>query len=161
MRDPSWMKLSAQYRQTPPPPHPARAESPQASPAATAGPDDDPPYLAGWLSYRRRLRYVWINGVLGFIGIAALVAILPRLGGETLLSALFPIWAMVWFAGMEIGMVRLVAFSCPRCGQAFFNPLVPPMSQMKCRGCGLRKLNVDDHGTPLFRLLWARRRTQE
>jgi hypothetical protein len=153
------MQLSAQYRKAPPPA--GVSETLQAAPAPAAGTDDDPPYLAAWLSYRRRLRYIWINGVLGFVGIAALVAILPRLGGETVLSALFPLWAMAWFAGMVIGMLRLVGFSCPRCGQTFFNPLVPPMSQLKCRACGLRKLHVDDHGTPLYRLLWARRRAGE
>jgi hypothetical protein len=154
------MQLSAQHRKTPPPPPPVAATGAQIP--AAAGPDDDPPYLAAWLSYRRQWRGIWLNGVVGWLVIAALVAILPRFaGGETVLSALFPIWGLVWFTGTAIAVLRLVGFSCPRCGQTFFNPLVPPMSQMKCRGCGLRKFHVDDHGTPLYRLLWARRREQE
>ena len=149
------MQLSAQHQKTPPPVPAAGAPVPAAD-------TDDPPYLAAWLSYRRQTRGIWLNSVVGWVVIAALVAILSRFArGETVLSVLFPIWALVWFAGTAIAMLRLVGFSCPRCGQTFFNPLVPPMSQMKCRACGLRKFHVDDHGTPLYRLLWARRRAEE
>ena len=157
MRDPSWMQLSAQYRKTPPSTVP-----PAAAEVRAADVDDDPPYLAAWLAYRKRWREIWISGVLGWIVIALLVAVLPRFaGGETVLSALFPIWAMVWFTGTAITVLRLVGFSCPRCGNTYFNPLVTPMAQMKCRSCGLRKFHVDDRGTPLYRLLRHRRRSAE
>ena len=147
------MQPSTQYPKMPPPP--------PATQVRAAEVDDDPPYLAAWLAYRKRWREIWISGVLGWLVIAALVALLPRFAwGETVLSALFPIWGMVWFAGTAITVLRLVGFSCPRCGHTFFNPLVSPMMQMKCRSCGLRKFHVDDHGTPLYRLLRTRRHTE-
>ena len=150
------MQRPAQSRKTPPP---LPAES-AAVVEVRADADDDPPYLAAWLSYRKRWREIWLS-VLGWVVIAALVQVLPRFAwGETVLSVLFPIWAMVWFVGMTINSLRLVAFSCPRCGQMYFNPFVPLMSQMKCKSCGLRKFHVDDHGTPLYRLIRLRKRTQ-
>jgi hypothetical protein len=108
---------------------------------------------------RFRWREIWITGVIGWLTIAALVAILPRFGGETVLSLLFPIWGMVWFAGTLVAMLRLIGFSCPRCGNTFLNPLVTPLAQFKCRSCGLRKFHVDDHGTSLYRLLRLRGKT--
>jgi predicted nucleic acid-binding Zn-ribbon protein len=37
-----------------------------------------------------------------------------------------------------------VTFACPRCGNPFFNPLVSPLFQSKCRSCGLRKFSPND-----------------
>ena len=146
------MQLSAQYRKTPP-----ASLTPIAADVRPAEVDDDPPYLGAWLSYRRRWREIWITGVIGWITIAALVAILPRFeGGETVLTVLFPIWAIVWMVRSVIALLRIVGFSCPRCGQIFLNPLAPPMAQVKCRNCGLRKFHVDDRGTSLYRLLRLR-----
>ena len=147
------MQLSAQYRKAPPPAPVAAAE---VRPAEV---DDDPPYLAAWLSYRRRWREIWITGVIGWLTIAALVAILPRIGAQTVLALLFPIWGMVWCVGTLVAVLRIIGFSCPRCGQTFLNPLVTPMAQIKCRHCGLRKFHVDDHGTSLYRLLRLRNKT--
>ena len=161
MRDPSWMQRPAQHRGMPPPPPPVPAGAAAAAEVRAGDVDDEAPYLAAWLAYRKRWREIWISGVLGWLVIAALVALLPRFAwGETVLSALFPIWGMVWFVGTMITALRLVGFSCPRCGRTYFNPLVTPMAQMKCRSCGLRKFHVDDRGTSLYRLLRLRGRTQ-
>jgi hypothetical protein len=152
------MQPSAQYRKTPPPPSPAPVAAGEARPAVAD--DDDPPYLAAWLSYRKRWREIWITGVIGWLVIAALVAIFPRFqGGETVLSLLFPIWGIFWFVGSLIALLRIIGFSCPRCGNTFLNPLVTPLAQFKCRSCGLRKFHVDDHGTSLYRLLRLRKKT--
>jgi hypothetical protein len=162
MKDPGWKQRTAETRQAPPPPPPVRAGTAAVAPAPTGDVDDEAPYLAAWLSYRRRWREIWVTGVLGWLTLAALVWILPRFQwGETVLSALFPIWGMTWFAGTLVALLRLVAFSCPRCGRTYFNPLVTPMAQMKCRSCGLRKFHVDDRGTSLYRLLRLRERERE
>lgn len=155
MRDPSWMQLSAQHRKAPPPPPPVPAE--QAALAASGGDEaeteDDAPYLAAWLGYKRRWREIWLNGVVGWITLAVLALLLERVqGGHTVIAILWPVWAMAWFAMTAIAAMRIVGFSCPRCGRAFFTLGKPMTSQLQCRHCGLRKFQVNDAGRSLWQL---------
>lgn len=143
MRDPSWMQPAAGTRKAPTAPAPAADVIPA---------EEDTPYLAAWLSYKRRWREIWLS-MLGWGVIAALVAVLPRWKtGELVLSVLFPIWALIWFITTTINALRIVGFSCPRCGGSYFTFGKPIMSQLKCQSCGLRKFHVNDRGTPLYRL---------
>jgi hypothetical protein len=153
------MKLSAQYRETPPPPPPVPAGAGELPVAVD--PDDDAPYLAAWLSYRKRWREIWINGFNGFVTLAGLALYMERNGNPyPVIGLLWPIWGMVGFAMFAVSAIRIVAFACPRCGGSFFTLGRPFTSQMKCPHCGLRKFHVDDHGTPLYRLILRRRREQ-
>jgi hypothetical protein len=131
MRHPSW---DDEFR-----PKPKVGAAP-ASPQAGA----DRPYAEGWDEYRAILRRIWLVTMLGGLSIAALVWLLTGTGAETVLGFVFPLLAMVWFGSSLYSLARLVGFSCPRCGHAFFNPLMSPAFQNKCRECGLRKFAVND-----------------
>lgn len=163
MRDPSWMQLNAQYRK-PPPPAPARKEPGEGSPADPSSPemvrleappvdvDAEYPYLGAWLWYKRAWRSIWITGVLGWITIAGLAQVLPRIGAERVLGALFPIWGLVWFVGTLVSAFRIIGFSCPRCGHNYFHLGRSPAFQLKCSHCGLPKFAVNDAGKRLHQL---------
>ena len=148
MRDPSWMKLSDDIRAKDG--HPAAGHPTQTAagvvPAGSA-PVDDRPYEGAWAEYRARWRAFWMISVVGWLTIAGLVWLLPRVGAEGVLALLFPLWALAWFATSAVAVLRLAAFSCPRCGSAFFNPFKSPAFQWKCRSCGLRKFAANDRPT--------------
>jgi DNA-directed RNA polymerase subunit RPC12/RpoP len=149
------MQLSAQYRKTPPPPPPVPAEAAEHTAAAppVVDVDDEAPYLGAWLGYKRRWREIWLNGVVGWITLAVLALLLERTdGGPTVLAVLWPVWGMVWFVMTAISALRIMAFSCPRCGNSFFTLGKPMTSQLKCRHCGLRKFQVNDAGKSLWQL---------
>lgn len=155
MRDPSWMELSAQYRNAPPPPPPVpRDGSDVAIPAVpVAEAYDDPPYLGAWRAYKKRWREVWLVGVLGFTMVGGFALWLESTGrNETLLAGLVPLWGLAWFATMAVTFARIVGFACPRCGYSFFTLGKPFTSQLKCPHCGLRKFQVDDSGRALWQL---------
>lgn len=149
MRDPSWLQLSDEIRakhRVPGSPATASAEPPAAPGAARleAAPVDDRPYDDAWAAYRAHWRSVWITSAGGWLTIAGLALLLPKLGAERVLSVLFPIWGMVWFGTSMYAVVKILAFSCPRCGNAFFTPFKSPIMQWKCRSCGLRKFSPND-----------------
>ena len=149
------MQLSAQLRKTPPPPPPVPAE--QAALAVPAGAaaeaEDDTPYLAAWLRYKRRWREMWLNGVVGWLTLAAIALVLERMnGGHTVIGFLWPLWAMAWFVMTAFTALRIMGFSCPRCGNSFFTLGKPMTSQLQCRHCGLRKFQVNDAGRSLWQL---------
>jgi hypothetical protein len=155
MRDPSWMQLSAQLRKAPPPPPASATEAGLASadPSAAVDVDEDAPYLGAWLGYRRRWREIWLNGVVGWITLAVLALLLERApNGHTVIAALWPIWGMVWFVMTAVSALRIIGFSCPRCGSSFFTLGRPMTSQLQCRHCGLRKFQVNDAGRSLWQL---------
>ena len=153
MRDPSWMQLSAQLRKTPPPPPPVAGQPAELPAAQAAGADGDAPYLGAWLGYRRRWREMWLNGFAGWATLAALALVLERInGGHTVIAVLWPVWAMVWVVMTAFTALRIIAFSCPRCGNSFFRLGAPMTSQLQCRHCGLRKFQVNDAGRALWQL---------
>jgi|GEM_PF-2501800 len=129
-----------------------RRVPPKTKEAATlsgtaAPPTDDRPYAEGWAEYRAILRRMWLVTMVGGLAIAALAGLLVWAGAEGAAGVVFPLLAMVWFGSSLFAVGRLVLFSCPRCGQTFFNPLVSPAFQHKCRACGLRKFAKDDQPT--------------
>lgn len=148
MRDPSWMQLNPQLRKTTP-----------AEPEPAGKTDDRPldldaeyPYLGAWREYKRIWRAIWINGFAGWLTIAAMTVVLPRLGLERMLAVLFPVWTLVWFGVTMVAVLRMITFRCPRCGERFFSLGRSPALQMKCRACGLRKFAVNDAGKGLHQL---------
>jgi hypothetical protein len=151
MRDPSWMQLSARFRNPPPPPAPVAAAG-EATVSAAVDVDEEYPYLAAWREYKRIWRAIWINGFAGWLTIAVLIQVLPRIGAEVVADALVPIWGSVWFLGTMVAVLRMVAFSCPRCGATYFSIGRSPALQLKCRSCGLPKFAVNDAGKRLYQL---------
>ena len=147
MRDPSWMQLSAQLRNPPPKPG-----APPAAATVPADVDEEYPYLGAWLEYKRIWRSIWVNGFAGWLTIAALIEVLPRIGAERVAAVMMPAWGAVWFGGTLIAMLRLVGFSCPRCGRTYFSPVRNPALRLKCRSCGLPKFAVNDAGKRLYQL---------
>jgi len=114
---------------------------------ATAHPTVDRPYAEGWAEYRAILRRMWLVTMVGGLAIAALAGLLVWAGAEGVAGVVFPLLAMVWFGSSLYAVARLVLFSCPRCGETFFNPLMSPAFQHKCRACGLRKFAMNDQPT--------------
>ncbi len=142
-RHPSWLQpLSGEVQETDAPATPV-AERAEIGPA----PVDDRPYEDAWAEYRSILRRIWITTAGGWLTIAALAWLLPKVGAEGVLAVLFPIWGMVWFFTSAYSVLRLIAFACPRCGNTFFTPFASPAFQNKCRSCGLRKFAVNDQPT--------------
>jgi ribosomal protein S27AE len=153
MRDPSWMKLSEDIR--------AKSGNPAANhsqsgaggvPATDAAPVDDRPYEGDWAEYRAHWRAFWMISVVGWLTIAGLVWLLPRVGAEGVLALLFPLWGLAWFVSTIVAVAKVVAFSCPRCGNAFFTPFKSPLLQWKCRSCGLTKFAPNDRPRPFRRV---------
>jgi predicted RNA-binding Zn-ribbon protein involved in translation (DUF1610 family) len=148
MRDPSWMKLSEEIRAQDGHPAAGRPAKPGAHPATDAAPVDDRPYEGDWARYRAHWRAFWMGSGVGWLTIAGLVWLLPRVGAEGVLALLFPLWGLAWFGTTIFTVARLVTFSCPRCGNTFFNPLQSPLFQSKCRSCGLIKFAPNDRPRP-------------
>ncbi len=147
MRDPSWMKLSEEIRAKDghaAAGHPVARTGAGVASTIEAAPVDERPYEGAWAEYRARWRGFWIGTGGGWLTLAVLAWLLPGTRAEPVLAVLFPIWGLAWFAGTIYSVLKLVVFACPRCGNTFFNPLVSPLFQWKCRSCGLRKFAPND-----------------
>lgn len=148
MRDPSWLQLSDELRakhRTPGSPTPAVTPPPAADVThVEPAPVDDRPYEDAWARYRAHWRSVWITSAGGWLTIAGLALLLPKIGAEGVLGVLFPIWGMVWFGTSAYAVLKILVFPCPRCGNTFFTPFKSPIMQWRCRSCGLRKFAPDD-----------------
>ncbi|HYH78285.1 MAG TPA: hypothetical protein VEX86_00760 [Longimicrobium sp.] len=153
MRDPSWMQLSDELRRKEAQPLPGAAPAAVVGqPGQTATPVVDRPYAYAWDEYRALWRRLWFTSGVGWLTIAGLVWLLPQVGAENVLAALFPIWGLAWVASsMYVGM-RIVFFPCPRCAKTFFKPFMSTIFQYKCRSCGLRKLAVDDRPSTFLKV---------
>lgn len=158
MRDPSWLQLSDEIRAKdrrpgarPTPPAAVAPAEPEAA-HLEAAPVDDRPYEDAWGVYRAQWRTVWFTSAGGWLTIAGLGLLLPRVGAERVLAVLFPIWGMVWFGTSMYAVLKILVFPCPRCGNTFFTPFKSPMLQWKCRSCGLRKFAPNDRPTKFNRI---------